>query len=183
MSFLTEYFDEYKQHPINKRGPCLPEERWAKMEGIWLDPKKGSENKEMSEEEIKAFIKKTMRSLRGQSTYFNEYCAHLDQEFKTRPFKPRVKKPCRVDVKSDNATGDIDKDKLEQERIAALPKKLALKDTVVMKMAKELFEKDLSEPTLEPLRTTFRSYLRVRPSTKLPHGVKRVPGYHISRGV
>lgn len=76
-------------------------------------------------------------------------------EFKTRPFKPRVKK-CRWDLKDDD-NAEMENERLEQERIAALPKKLALKDTVVMKMAKELFERDLNEPTLEPLKTHFRS--------------------------
>lgn len=78
---------------------------------------------------------------------------HVD--FKTRPFKPRVKK-CRWDIKDDD-NAKAEAEILEQERLAALPKKLDLKDTVVMKMAKELFERDLDEPTLEPLRTHFRS--------------------------
>lgn len=77
MSFLTEYFDEYRQHPIKKTKICRPEERWAKLEGNWMDPRGGTQDREWTDEEIENFIKTTMKSLRGQSTYYNDYCAHL----------------------------------------------------------------------------------------------------------
>ncbi|CAH4033703.1 uncharacterized protein LOC123717798 [Pieris brassicae] len=151
MSFLTEYFDEYRQHPIRKTQMCRPENRWAKLEGKWLDPKVGSENKAWSDEEIEQFIKDTMRSLRGQSTYFNDYCAHLSQEFKTRPFKPREKRrPCKTE------------EKVEEAPPPPAPK-LNIKDTELMKVAKELYERDMNKPTLEPLRTNFRILGYVRP--------------------
>lgn len=35
--------------------------------------------KEWTDEEVKEFIKTTMKSVRGQSAYFNDYCSHLDQ--------------------------------------------------------------------------------------------------------
>ncbi|XP_046970969.1 uncharacterized protein LOC124538010 [Vanessa cardui] len=153
MSFLTEYFDEYRQHPIRKTKICRPENRWAKLEGKWLDPKMGSEDKAWTEEEIEQFIKMTMKSLRGQSTYFNDYCAHLSPEFKTRPFKPREKKrrPC----KSEGVVEDTPPPPPAQ--------KLAIKDTELMKLARELYERDMNKPTLEPLPTHLRILGYVRP--------------------
>ncbi|CAH0719304.1 unnamed protein product, partial [Brenthis ino] len=146
MSFLTEYFDEYRQHPIRKTKICRPEDRWAKLEGKWLDPKTGSEDKAWTDEEIEQFIKSTMRSLRGQSTYYNDYCAHLSPEFKTRPFKPRDKKQ------------PLCKSEGVKEEEAPLPPapKLAIKDTELMKVARELYERDMDKPTLEPLPTHLR---------------------------
>ncbi|XP_072945647.1 uncharacterized protein [Epargyreus clarus] len=153
MSFLTEYFDEYRAHPIRKTKMCRPENRWAKLEGQWLDPRVGSEDKAWTEEEIERFIKDTMKSLRGQSTYFNDYCAHLSQEFKTRPFKPRPKK--RIPCKSEGV--------VEAEAPPPPAPKLAIKDTELMKVARELYERDMDKPTLEPLPTHFRILGYVRP--------------------
>ncbi|KAG6442896.1 uncharacterized protein LOC115455568 [Manduca sexta] len=155
MSFLTEYFDEFRQHPIRKTKMCRPENRWAKLEGKWLDPKVGTEDKAWTDEEIEAFIKSTMRSLRGQSTYYNDYCAHLSPEFKTRPFKPREKKKRPCVSKSE---------KVEQEE-APPPQaaKLAMKDTELMKVAREIYEGDMDKPTLEPLPTHLRILGYVRP--------------------
>ncbi|KAJ0172820.1 hypothetical protein K1T71_011959 [Dendrolimus kikuchii] len=156
MSFLTEYFDEYRQHPIRKTAICRPENRFAKLDGRWLDPKTGTQEKSWTEDEIEAFIKKTMKSLRGQSTYYNDFCAHLSPEFKTRPFKPREKKrkPC------------ISKEEKVVEEEPPLPPqapKLAMKDTELMKGAKELYERDMDKPTLEPLPTHLRILGYVRP--------------------
>ncbi|XP_049878774.1 uncharacterized protein LOC126375719 isoform X2 [Pectinophora gossypiella] len=155
MSFLTEYFDEYREHPIRKMKPCRPEDRYAKLEGIWLDPKKGKQDKEMNDEDIKEFIKKTMKSLRGQSTYFNDYCAHLNPEFKTRPFVPRVKKrrPCH----------EVQEQEKSEEVLVPQGQKLALKDTELMKIAHDLYERDLDAPTLKPLDTSTRILGYVRP--------------------
>ncbi|CAB3242230.1 unnamed protein product [Arctia plantaginis] len=158
MSFLTEYFDEYRQHPIRKTQMCRPENRWAELEGQWLDPKVGTQDKEWTDEEVKEFIKTTMKSVRGQSAYFNDYCSHLDQIFKYRKFKPRVKKlkPC----------SEMFEKKVEEE--APPPpeegQKLAMKDTVLMKMAAQMYENDLSAPTLKPLRTHYRVQGYSRPS-------------------
>ncbi|KAF9417484.1 hypothetical protein HW555_005407 [Spodoptera exigua] len=155
MSFLTEYFDEYRQHPIKKTKMCRPELRWAKLEGKWLDPKVGTQDKEWSDEEIEAFIKNTMKSIRGQSTYYNSYCAHLSEEFKDRPFVPRVKKlkPC----------SELLEKKEEEVEVTEPITKLAMKDTELMKGAKELYELDLDRPTLQPLPTHLRIYGYVRP--------------------
>ncbi|XP_032523136.2 uncharacterized protein LOC116774494 [Danaus plexippus] len=152
MSFLTEYFDEYRLHPIRKTKMCRPENRWAKLEGKWLDPKVGTEDKAWSEEEVEGFIKNTMQSLRGQSTYYNDYCAHLSQEFKTRPFKPREKK------KKCSKAGEV----VTDEPPPPAPK-LAIKDTELMKVARELYERDMDKPTLEPLPTHLRVLGYVRP--------------------
>ncbi|XP_045504758.1 uncharacterized protein LOC123701366 [Colias croceus] len=187
MSFLTEYFDEFRQHPIRKTQMCRPELRWAKFEGKWLDPRVGSEDKAWTDEEIEKFIKDTMRSLRGQSTYFNDYCAHLSQEFKTRPFKPREKK--RPTCKAEKQVSD------EPPPPAA---KLAIKDTELMKVAKELYERDMNKPTLEPLKTHFRILGYVRPClyktglSEYQHGIARlayemvrddrIPRYHAHNG-
>ncbi|XP_026751749.2 uncharacterized protein LOC113512144 [Galleria mellonella] len=156
MSFLTEYFDEYRQHPIRKTKMCRPENRWAKLEGKWLDPKIGTQDKAWTDEEIEQFIKSTMKSLRGQSTYYNDFCAHLSQDFKTRPFKPREKKrqPC------------VSKgEKVVKEDFAPVTEapKLAIKDTELMKMARDIYERDLNKPTLEPLPTHMRILGYVRP--------------------
>ncbi|XP_028036959.1 uncharacterized protein LOC114248036 [Bombyx mandarina] len=153
MSFLTEYFDEYRQHPIKKTKICRPEERWAKLEGNWMDPRGGTQDREWTDEEIENFIKTTMKSLRGQSTYYNDYCAHLSPEFKTRPFKPRDKKlkPCAL--KGDQVV----------EAIPELGPKLAIKDTELMKLAKEIYERNMDEPTLETLPTHLRILGYVRP--------------------
>ncbi|XP_045778764.1 uncharacterized protein LOC123876502 isoform X2 [Maniola jurtina] len=107
-----------------------------------------------SEEEIEQFIKDTMRSLRGQSTYYNDYCAHLSPEFKTRPFKPREKKrrPCKPE------------DVVVEETTLPPAPKLAIKDTELMKVARELYERDMDKPTLEPLPTHPRILGYVRPS-------------------
>ncbi|XP_075982352.1 uncharacterized protein LOC142980703 [Anticarsia gemmatalis] len=149
MSFLTEYFDEYRQHPIRKTKMCHPENRWAALEGEWLDPKVGSQDQEWTDEAVEKFIKATMKSLRGQSTYFNDYCSHLDQTFKYREFKPREKKlrPC----------AELFEKKVEEEVVplADMPK-LNIKDTELMKVAEELYERDLDKPTLKPLKTHFR---------------------------
>ncbi|XP_068623221.1 uncharacterized protein [Battus philenor] len=154
MSFLTEYFDEYRQHPIRKTKMCRPENRWAKLEGQWLDPKKGTEDKAWTEEEIEKFIKVTMRRLRGQSTYYNDYCSHLSPEFKTRPFKPRVKKlrPCIEEVG----------EKKEEEVLEPQGAKLAMKDTELMKVARDMYDKP-GPPTLQPLPTHLRILGYVRP--------------------
>ncbi|VVC94622.1 unnamed protein product [Leptidea sinapis] len=152
MSFLTEYFDEYRTHPIRKTQMCRPENRWAKLDGKWLDPRVGTEDKAWTDEEIEQFIKKTMRCIRSQSTYYNDYCAHLSQEFKTRPFKPRVKRPV------------CDKDIKKAEEVPLLPtEKLDIKSSELMKMARELYERDMNKPTLEPLKTHFRILGYVRP--------------------
>ncbi|KAL0829543.1 hypothetical protein ABMA28_003058 [Loxostege sticticalis] len=156
MSFLTEYYDEYREHPIRKTIMCRPENRWAKLEGKWLDPKGGKDqDKAWTEEEIEAFIKKTMKSLRGQSTYYNDYCAHLSTEFKTRRFKPREKKKQPCGEKGEKAP--------KEEQPAQEYPKLAIKDTELMKVAKELYERDMNKPTLEPLPTHLRILGYVRP--------------------
>lgn len=49
-------------------------------------------------------------------------------------------------------TEEVEEEHLEEEK-----PKLALKDTEVMKIAKELYERDMDKPTLEPLPTHFRS--------------------------
>ncbi|KAJ8729070.1 hypothetical protein PYW07_006766 [Mythimna separata] len=222
MSFLTEYFDEYRTNPIKKTKMCRPELRWAKFEGKWLDPKVGKQDKEWTDEEMQAFIKETMRSLRGRSTYYNSYCAHhteewTDEEMQAfiketmrslrgrstyynsycahhtedyghRPFVPRVKKlrPCTES-----------EEKIEEEVIAP-PAKLAMKDTELMKVAKELYEYDLSTPTLQPLPTTLRIYGYVRPQlyhtgiSDYQNGIARlayetirddrIPPYHAHNG-
>nr|XP_034836408.1 uncharacterized protein LOC117992802 isoform X2 [Maniola hyperantus] len=110
--------------------------------------------KAWTEEEIEQFIKETMKSLRGQSTYHNDYCAHLSPEFKTRPFKPREKKrrPCKPE------------DVVVEEVTLPLAPKLAIKDTELMKVARELYERDMDKPTLEPLPTHARILGYVRPS-------------------
>ncbi|KAJ8720497.1 hypothetical protein PYW08_005962 [Mythimna loreyi] len=156
MSFLTEYFDEYRQHPIKKTKMCRPELRWAKFEGKWLDPKVGTQDKEWTDEEVHAFIKETMMSLRGRSTYYNSYCAHHTEDYGHRPFVPRVKKlrPCAE---------LLEKKEEEVVVIPQQPAKLAMKDTELMKVAKELYEMDLDKPTLQPLPTTLRVYGFVRP--------------------
>ncbi|RVE52295.1 hypothetical protein evm_003085 [Chilo suppressalis] len=156
MSFLTEYFDEYRPHPIKKTKMCRPENRWAKLQGTWLDPKKGTQDKSWTDEEIEEFIKETMKRLRGQSTYYNDYCSSLSPEFKTRPFVPRVKKkkPCL----------DRGSEAVEEEAPAPQPQKLAIKDTELMKVARELYEPDLDKPTLEPLPTHLRIAGYVRKS-------------------
>ncbi|XP_053616697.1 uncharacterized protein LOC128678858 [Plodia interpunctella] len=146
MSFLTEYFDEFRQHPIRKTKMCRPENRWAKLEGKWLDPKVGTQDKAWTDEEIQAFIKATMKRLRGQSSYYNDYCSHLSPEFKTRPFKPREKKRCPPKPA----------EKVEEEEVPVAPPALAMKDTELMKVAKELYEQDMDKPTLEPLPTHLR---------------------------
>ncbi|KOB67225.1 putative ATP12 protein [Operophtera brumata] len=112
MSFLSEYKDEYWERPIRK----------TKI--VW------------SEEEIEAFIKNTMKCLRGQSTYFNDFCAHLspDEGVTEEPVEPPPAAP-----------------------------KLAMKDTELMKVARDLFERDLHQRTLEPLPTEIRIYGYVRP--------------------
>ncbi|XP_013144817.1 PREDICTED: uncharacterized protein LOC106108259 [Papilio polytes] len=153
MSFLTEYFDEFRQHPIKKTKMCRPENRWATLEGKWLDPKKGTEDKTWTEDEIEKFIKDTMRRLRGQSTYYNDFCAHLSPEFKTRPFKPRVKKlrPCGEKIE------------VVQEDLRPQGEKLAMKDTELMKVAREMYEAP-PRPTLRPLPTHYRILGYVRPT-------------------
>ncbi|CAH2055950.1 unnamed protein product, partial [Iphiclides podalirius] len=90
-----------------------------------------------------------MRRLRGQSTYYNDYCEHLSPEFKTRPFKPRVKKlrPCHEVVET----------KEEDEPVVPHAPKLAMKDTELMKAAKEMYDGGKDTPTLEPLPTHFRT--------------------------
>uniref|UniRef100_A0A2A4J9Z2 Uncharacterized protein n=1 Tax=Heliothis virescens TaxID=7102 RepID=A0A2A4J9Z2_HELVI len=154
MSFLTEYFDEYRQHPIRKTKMCRPEDRWTKLEGKWLDPKVGTQDKEWTDEEVETFIKDTMKSIRGQSTYYNEYCAHLSEEFKYRPFKPRFKKLKRCSELQQKAEEDVEIPQIT---------KLAMKDTELMKGAKEMYEMDLDKPTLQPLPTHMRIYGYVRP--------------------
>lgn len=73
----------------------------------------------------------------------------LPPDFKTRPFKPRVKKlrPC------------VQKEEVVDEPVEPPPAapKLAMKDTELMKMARDLYEQDMDKPTLEPLPTHFRS--------------------------
>ncbi|XP_041969977.1 uncharacterized protein LOC121726612 [Aricia agestis] len=154
MSFLTEYIDEYRAIPIQKTKMCRPEDRWARVKGEWLDPTSGSENKEWTEKEIDKFIKTTMQSLRGQSTYYNHYCAKLSPEFKTRPFQPRPKKkrPCKQPVVAEEPPSS-------QKDVP----KLAIKDTELMKSAKYLYERDMDKPTLQPLDTHFRILGYVRP--------------------
>ncbi|XP_060806496.1 uncharacterized protein LOC106138867, partial [Amyelois transitella] len=125
---------------------CRPEDRWAKLDGKWLDPKVGTQEKAWTDEEINDFIKATMKRLRGQSSYYNDFCAHLSPEFKTRPFKPRPKKnPC---AKKDQV--------VQEEETAEAAPALAMKDTELMKMAKEIYEQDMDKPTLEPLPTHLR---------------------------
>ncbi|XP_063366240.1 uncharacterized protein LOC134654694 [Cydia amplana] len=191
MSFLTEYFDEYRAKPIRKTKMCRPEARWAKLEGKWLDPKKGgSEERVWSDEEIEAFIKETMKSLRGRSTYFNDYCGHLDPEIATRPFVSRVKKL--------PLCSELEKGKEGEVAPPPPAAKLALKDTEVMKMAKDLYEQDMDKPTLEPLPTHLRILGYVRPSlwktgiSDYQNGVarlayemvrdNRLPRYHAHNG-
>ncbi|CAG4994235.1 unnamed protein product [Parnassius apollo] len=186
MSFLTEYFDEYRQHPIRKTKLCRPENRWAKLDRKWLDLKVGTEEKAWTEEEIEKFIKDTMKSIRGQSTYYNDYCANLSPEFKTRPFQPREKKkkPCVV-------TEEI-------ETLSPQPQKLAMKDTELMNVARDMYEGDGEKPTLEPLPTHFRILGYVRPCyfntgrTDYQEGIARlayelvrddrIPQYHAHNG-
>lgn len=69
-------------------------------------------------------------------------------EFKTRPFKPRVKKlrPCH----EEEVKEDI-------EAIVPQTEKLAMKDTELMKVAKEMYDGGKETPTLQPLPTHFRS--------------------------
>ncbi|XP_023941783.2 uncharacterized protein LOC112048481 [Bicyclus anynana] len=153
MSFLTEYFDEFRQHPIRKTKMCRPENRWAKLEGKWLDPKVGSEDKEWTDEEVAHFIKETMRSLRGQSTYYNDFCSHLPTIYKTRRFEPRPKRrrPCKPDGAA------------PEEAPPPPAAKLAIKDTELMRTARDLYERDMDKPTLEPLATHARILGYVRP--------------------
>ncbi|XP_059050210.1 uncharacterized protein LOC131845187 [Achroia grisella] len=154
MSFLTEYFDEYRQHPIKKTKMCRPEDRWAKMEGKWLDPKIGTQDKAWTDEDIEQFIKSTMKSLRGQSTYYNDFCSHQSQDLKTRPFKPREKKRQPCFSKGEKA--------IEDAAPLQTPK-LAIKDTELMKVARDIYDRDMSKPTLEPLPTHLRILGYVRP--------------------
>ncbi|CAH0664196.1 unnamed protein product [Spodoptera exigua] len=159
MSFLTEYFDEYRQHPI-KKTKIRNAETNAEIY-LFSSPDSVKNNimcenrKEWSDEEIEAFIKNTMKSIRGQSTYYNSYCAHLSEEFKDRPFVPRVKKlkPC----------SELLEKKEEEVEVTEPITKLAMKDTELMKGAKELYELDLDRPTLQPLPTHLRIYGYVRP--------------------
>lgn len=67
--------------------------------------------------------------------------------FKTRPFVPRPKKkpPCKEDKKTEEVW---------KPPPAA---KLAMKDTELMKVAADLYGRDMDKPTLEPLKTHFRS--------------------------
>ncbi|XP_039748198.1 uncharacterized protein LOC120625257 isoform X2 [Pararge aegeria] len=109
--------------------------------------------KAWTEEEIEQFIKLTMRSLRGQSTYYNDFCGHLSPEFKTREFKPREKK--RRSCKSEEVA-------VEEVSVPPAPK-FAMKDTELMKLARELYERDMDKPTLEPLPTHTRILGYVRP--------------------
>ncbi|CAH0591467.1 unnamed protein product [Chrysodeixis includens] len=124
------------------------------MEGKWLDPKVGTQDKAWTDEEVEQFIKATMKSLRGQSTYHNDYCAHLDPKFKYRQFKPRIKKlkPC----------SEVMAKKEVVESVLQI-QKLAIKDTELMNEAREIYEMDLNKPTLEPLRTHFRVFGYTRP--------------------
>jgi hypothetical protein len=46
---------------------------------------------------------------------------------------------------------------VEEEAPATELPKLAIKDTELMKVAKELYERDMDKPTLEPLPTQLRS--------------------------
>lgn len=69
--------------------------------------------------------------------------------FKYRKFKPREKKlkPC----------AELFEKKVEEEVAPpAEAPKLAMKDTVLMKIAAQMYENDLSAPTLKPLRTHYR---------------------------
>ncbi|GBP48014.1 hypothetical protein EVAR_83715_1 [Eumeta japonica] len=125
--------------------------RVAKLEGKWLNPKVGADD-EWSDEEIQKFISDTMRALRGRSTYYNSYCAHLSPEFKTRPFVPKPKRRRRTLKPGE---------KKVEENLESKPskEKLALKDTQVMKIARELYERDMNAPTLEPLPTHLRTFV------------------------
>ncbi|KAL4702138.1 hypothetical protein ACJJTC_019414, partial [Scirpophaga incertulas] len=163
MSFLTEYFDEYREHPMRKAVMCRPENRWAKLEGKWLDPSSDTQDKSWTDEEVQAFIKATMRRLRGQSTYYNDYCSHLAPEFKTRPFKPRQKRRvCKTTT-------------VEDEALVEYPR-LAIQDTELMKVAQVLYEGE-EKATLRPLPTHTRihGYCRQR---NYCDGPERVPGRH-----
>lgn len=60
---------------------------------------------------------------------------------------PRAKK--RPTCKQDNA--------IEEEVPIPPAPKLAIKDTELMKVARELYERDMNKPTLEPLSTFIRS--------------------------
>ncbi|KAI5632557.1 hypothetical protein NE865_14731 [Phthorimaea operculella] len=151
MSFLTEYFDEFRKQPIRKAKPCRPEDRYVKLEGIWLDPSEKKRDKEWSDKETAEFVKKTMASLRGQSNYYNSYCAHHDPAFKNREFVPRPRKK--------RYSGD--KRQGPDSQTSILPEILALKDTEVMKGAQQLYDRDLDKPTLKPIDTQARSQFRL----------------------
>ncbi|KAH9638869.1 hypothetical protein HF086_012822 [Spodoptera exigua] len=71
------------------------------------------------------------------------------RQFKDRPFVPRVKKlqPC----------SELLEKKEEEVEVTEPITKLAMKDTELMKGAKELYELDLDRPTLQPLPTHLRS--------------------------
>ncbi|KAJ2945100.1 hypothetical protein O0L34_g9156 [Tuta absoluta] len=148
MSFLTEYFDEYRKQPIRKIKPCRPEDRFVKLEGIWLDPNQDKQDDKWSDKETAEFVKKTMASLRGQSNYYNSYCAHHDPALKNKEFvhRPRGKKASS-----------------EEAKTSVLPEILALKDTEVMKNAQQYYERDLDAPTLKPTNTHARILGYVRP--------------------
>lgn len=67
---------------------------------------------------------------------------------KTRKPVPKVRPdPCKP------------KPKPEELSPQQLPKALALKDAEIMKKARELYERNMDQPTLEPLQTHFRSKL------------------------
>ncbi|CAH2263838.1 jg21584 [Pararge aegeria aegeria] len=74
-------------------------------------------------------------------------------EFKTREFKPREKK--RRSCKSEEVA-------VEEVSVPPAPK-FAMKDTELMKLARELYERDMDKPTLEPLPTHTRILGYVRP--------------------
>lgn len=62
---------------------------------------------------------------------------------------PRVKKlrPCAE---------LLEKKEVEEEVMLEQPPKLAMKDTELMKVAKEMYEYDKDKPTLQPLPTHLR---------------------------
>ncbi|XP_011549399.3 uncharacterized protein LOC105381382 [Plutella xylostella] len=161
MSFLTEYFDEYRPHPLIKSKQCRPENRFAELEGKWLKPTLGSDReKQLSDEEMRAFIRETTRELRGLSTYYNDYCAHLPEELKTKEFvpKPKKKRPCPP---CPDESTEAPSPPAQTEAPPVKP--LALKDTHVMTTAGAMYGRDVNAPTLKPLDTHFRILGYMRP--------------------